>query len=231
MKLSLENKKIIYAAVFPVLFIILIWLIALLKTGMEWDLSFMGIYPRSTKGIIGILTHYLIHGDFSHLWSNTISLIILGWLLFYFYGQIAWRTLGALIILTGIFLWLIGRDGIHVGASGLIYGLTFFLFFSGIFRKYSPLIAVSLIVVFLYGSSTWGIFPFSEIVKPDMSWEGHLSGALSGLITALLLKNKGPQKPPEIIDEEDYNEKEEEENYTSFTEPDHTRSHPTDGND
>ncbi len=207
MSASIEKRRIIYAAVFPLLFIILLWIIRLLQAGMDWDLSFLGIYPHKLKGLPGILFYCLIHSDNDHLWSNTIPLFILGWFLFYFYPQIAWRTAGFLWLSSGILLWLIGRDGVHVGASGLVYGLTFFLFFSGILRQYIPLMAVSLVVVFLYGSTTWGMFPFAELIKPDMSWEGHLSGAISGAIVSVLFRKEGPQKPQPI--EEDDNEEDE----------------------
>lgn len=242
MKLSFEVKRIIYAAVFPFLFVLFLWLIEALMVGMNWDLSFFGINPRTWSGGVGILFHYLIHSDFEHLWSNTFPLLILGWFLFYFYKEIAWRTIGFLWMFTGILLWLIGRQGVHVGASGLIYALAFFLIFSGIFRAYSPLLAVSLTVVFLYGSMTWGIFPFSELIKPNMSWEGHLSGACSGLLAAVVFRKQGPQKPLPI-DNEDEGDEENEENddvippwsesafLGQIKVQDHSRSLPKDDNE
>lgn len=201
--MNLEKKRIVYAAVYPLLFILFLWIIGLLQFGMDWDLSFLGIYPRSLRGIPGIFFHYFIHADIEHLWSNTLSLFILLWFLFYFYNQIAWKTLACLWVLTGILLWVIGRPAVHIGASGLVYGLTFFLFFAGVLRRYVPLMAVSLVVVFLYGSMVWGMFPFAELVKPDMSWEGHLSGAISGTIVAVLLMKQGPQRPVLLNDEEE----------------------------
>jgi membrane associated rhomboid family serine protease len=104
---------------------------------------------------------------------------------------------------------LLGRESWHIGASGLIYALSFFLFFSGIFRKHIPLLAVSLLVAFLYGSMVWNMFPVAELVDSSVSWEGHLSGAISGLICAGIFKGYGPQKPEE--DEEEDEEEEEEE--------------------
>jgi len=233
MRLSFETRRVIYAAVYPFLFVLLLWLIEILMIGMNWNLSFMGINPRTGNGIIGIFFHYLVHSDFEHLWSNTLSLLVLGWFLFYFYREVSWRTLGFLWLSTGILLWVIGRPGIHVGASGLIYALTFFLFFSGIFRFYIPLLAVSLTVVFLYGSMTWGIFPFSELIKPNMSWEGHLSGACSGLLAAVMFRNQGPQKPLPVEIDDDETTLPWDENLLSeqVTEPDHTPSHPRDGNE
>ncbi|MDR2474799.1 MAG: rhomboid family intramembrane serine protease [Bacteroidales bacterium] len=200
---TIEKKRITHSAVIPLLFVGILWVIRLLQDGMSWDLSFFGIYPHKMTSLQGIVLHYLVHADIEHLWSNTLVVFISGWFLFYFYSTIVWRTLGCLWLLTGVFLWSIGRSGVHVGASGLAYGIVFFLIFSGIIRQHTPLIAVSLVVVFLYGSLTWGMFPFSELIKPDMSWEGHLSGGLAGLITALMLQKQGPQKPQQLPEDED----------------------------
>jgi membrane associated rhomboid family serine protease len=145
----------------------------------------------------GILTEPLIHSGLRHLFSNSIPLIVLGWCLFYFYNEIGFAVMPVLWLLSGFFTWCIGRESWHIGASGLVYALSFFLFFSGIFRKYIPLMAVSLLVVFLYGSSLWNMFPVAEIVDPSISWEGHLSGAVSGLIGAAIFRHYGPQKPEE----------------------------------
>ncbi len=105
------------------------------------------------------------------------------------------------LFLTGILVWLAGRSAWHIGASGLIYGLASFLFFSGIIRKYFRLVALSLLIVFLYGSMVWGIFPN---VYKEVSWESHMLGFISGIILAVVYRNEGPQKPVyEWPDEED----------------------------
>jgi membrane associated rhomboid family serine protease len=99
--------------------------------------------------------------------------------------------------------WIIGRDSYHVGASGLVFAILFFLFFSGLFRKYTPLVAVSMIVAFIYGGTVWSIFPITEMVDASISWEGHLSGAVSGLLLAVIFRKQGPQKPEERWEEEE----------------------------
>ena len=96
--------------------------------------------------------------------------------------------------MSGIFIWVAGRPGWHVGASSLIYGFIFFLFLSGIIRRYAPVIAVSLVVIFLYGSIIWNMFPIAELVNVETSWEGHLGGALSGAILAVVYRKHGPQR-------------------------------------
>jgi membrane associated rhomboid family serine protease len=92
--------------------------------------------------------------------------------------------------MSGLWLWAIGRPSFHIGASGLLYALASFLFFSGFIRKHTKLMSISMFVVFLYGGMVWGIFP----MKKHISWEGHLAGALAGLILAYWFKDNGPPK-------------------------------------
>lgn len=94
---------------------------------------------------------------------------------------------------------LIGKPGWHIGASGIIYALAFFLFFSGILRKYVPLVAISLLITFLYGGLVWNMFP--QFAKDTTSWEGHLSGAIAGTLCAIGFMNQGPQRPDPFADE------------------------------
>ena len=195
--MKIETKRLLYSFFFPGIFIFVLWLILLLEKGLGADWHHWGIYPRSIEGLRGIFTGPLIHSGLRHLFSNTVSLLILGWCLFYFYEAIGFAVTPVVWVLSGLLTWYIGRDSWHIGASGLIYALSFFLFFSGIFRKHIPLMAVSLLVVFLYGSTLWNMFPIAELVDPSVSWEGHLSGAVSGLISALIFQRYGPQKPEE----------------------------------
>ncbi|GHT09870.1 hypothetical protein FACS189432_06360 [Bacteroidia bacterium] len=177
-----------------------------MEKGLDTHWYQWGIYPGSVEGLWGILTSPFIHSDIKHLFSNTVPLLVLCWSLFYFYKDLGYLVFPILWILSGLFTWSIGRDSWHIGASSLIYSISFFLFFSGIFRRYIPLMAVSLIVVFLYGSAIWNMFPVAELVDPNVSWEGHLSGAFSGLICALIFRKQGPQKPEVIEEEEDEEE-------------------------
>jgi membrane associated rhomboid family serine protease len=206
--MKIETKKIAYAFAFPVLFVIVLWLIWLLQQGFDAAGYQWGIYPRSVRGLVGILTEPLIHSGVKHLFSNSVPLIVLGWCLFYFYKELGYVVFPFLWILSGVLTWCLGRESWHIGASGLIYALSFFLFFSGIFRRYIPLMAVSLLVAFLYGSTLWNMFPIAELVDPSVSWEGHLSGAISGLIGAIVFRMYGPQKPEEIEEEEEEEENE-----------------------
>lgn len=207
------EKKRIWLALLPALVIVsFVWLVFLLNySGLLGDrFSQWGIRPGDINGLKGIIFSPFIHTTFSHLLSNTLPLIILIWFLFYFYSNIATFVFITLWLLSGIITWLIGRGATHVGASGLVFAILFFLFFSGLLRKYIPLVAVSLIVAFIYGSTVWSIFPVTELVDPSISWEGHLSGAISGLLLAIIFRKQGPQKPPIVWDEEDEEEGEEE---------------------
>ncbi|HKL66655.1 MAG TPA: rhomboid family intramembrane serine protease [Bacteroidales bacterium] len=204
------RKKIFLSMVVPLSFIILIWLILFLENQLELSLSFLGIYPRELRGLAGVITSPLIHHDFEHLINNTVPLFVLGTAVFYFYSEIAFNVSLYSWLITGLFVWIAGREAWHIGASGLLYSLASFLFFSGFIRKYFRLIALSLLVVFLYGSMVWGMFPLIDI---HVSWESHMLGAGTGLILAILYRRKGPQrKLPDWYYEED-DEEDDEEDY------------------
>lgn len=203
-----EVRRIFLALAIPAFLLFVLYVMKTLEVGMDWDFTRLGVYPLSKKGVFGIFAHPLVHADFSHLLANTVPLLFLSWCLFYFY-----RDLGAFIlffvwIVCGLITFIIGKPGWHVGASGIIYGLAFFLFFSGILRKHIPLVAISLLVTFLYGGLVWNMFPY--FAKETTSWEGHLSGAVAGTVAALLFRNKGPQKPDPFAGETE--EEEEAEN-------------------
>lgn len=197
-----QDLKHIFLATIPVLLLLFIlYILKVFEVGMDISLSNLGVYPMQVKGIKGILLSPLIHSNWKHLFANTIPLFFLGWCLFYFYKDIAWKILVCIWIGCGILTFLIGKPGWHIGASGVIYGLAFFLFFSGILRKHIPLIAISLLVTFLYGSIIWQMFP--HFTTSGVSWEGHLSGAVCGTICAILFLNHGPQKPDPFINEDE----------------------------
>lgn len=186
------RKKLLLSIIIPGIFVFLMWFVKIIEVLFETDFSILGIYPLEAKGLPGILFSPLIHEDFKHLFNNSLPLFFLSTGVFYFYSEVALKVSAWTYFLTGIFVWLAGRDAWHIGASGLIYGLASFLFFSGIIRKYYRLIALSLLVVFLYGSMVWGMLP--ELYK-NVSWESHMLGFVSGIIIALWYRNEGPQSP------------------------------------
>ena len=168
------------------------WLVKIVEILFEIDFSDLGIYPRSLKGLPGIIVSPLIHNDFTHLLNNSLPLLLLSIALFYFYSEIAIKISSITYILTGLLVWLWGREAWHIGASGLVYGLASFLFFSGLIRRYFRLIALSLLVVFLYGEMVWGLFPG---IYKNISWESHMLGFFSGILLAVWYRKEGPQKP------------------------------------
>lgn len=188
-----EVRRIFLALVIPSFLLFVLYVMKTLEAGMDWDFTRLGVYPLSKKGVFGIFAHPLVHADFSHLFANTVPLLFLSWCLFYFYRDLGAFILFFIWIVCGLITFVIGKPGWHVGASGIIYGLAFFLFFSGILRRHIPLVAISLLVTFLYGGLVWNMFPY--FAKETTSWEGHLSGAVAGTVAALLFRNKGPQKP------------------------------------
>jgi len=198
------RKKMLLSMIIPGIFIFLMWMVKITEALLEIDLSGFGIYPLTERGLPGIIFSPFIHSDFNHLFNNSLPLFFLATALFYFYSEVAVKVFCWTYFLTGMFVWFAGREAWHIGASGLVYGLASFLFFSGILRKHFRLIALSMLIVFLYGSMVWGIFP--NIYK-NVSWESHMLGFFSGVMLALWYRKEGPQKP----EYEWMNDKEEEE--------------------
>lgn len=207
---SPEKRQFYYAIFIPMAMGLTMILSFILEKGMNWDFHYAGIFPRKIESILGIFTMIFVHADFGHLANNVISFVALSGMLYIAYRTIATKVLMISWIFSGIILWVIGRENWHIGASGLIYALAFFLFFSGFMRKHIPLIAISFVVAFVYGNMVWHIIPWQ--VHDPISWEGHLSGGIIGSFLSIWFRKDGPQKPEEIWDE-DIENFEEENNY------------------
>lgn len=182
----------------PIFLVLLIWTIFWVEIRFGFDFTTWGIYPQTIKGLRGVLFSPFIHSGISHLYHNTIPLFVLTAALFYFYKPIAWKILIYGVLLSGFITWAIGRPSYHIGASGLIYVLVSFTFFKGIFAKHYRLIALSLIVVFLYGSMIWYVLP----IKEGVSWEGHSAGLITGMLFAIIFK-KEIARPKKYVWEEE----------------------------
>jgi len=189
---SFYRKKFFLSLIIPVTFVFLMWLVKIIEVLFEFDLSSLGIYPLSLQGLPGIIFSPFIHDDLTHLFNNSLPLLLLAVALFYFYSEVAFKVFSWTWVLTGILVWFGGREAWHIGASGMVYGLASFLFFSGIIRKYFRLIALSLLVVFLYGEMVWGLFPG---IYTNISWESHMLGFFSGIALAVWYRKEGPQRP------------------------------------
>jgi membrane associated rhomboid family serine protease len=176
------------AARLSVGFVALLWVIALLGWGLE--LERFGVRPRQWLGLPGILAGPLLHADFAHLIANSLPLVVLGTVMLQLYPGAAFRVLPAIYLGPGIAVWLFARGGVHVGASGLVYGLLAYVFVAGLIRRERRAIAASMLVAFMYGALVWGVLP----IRQGMSWETHLAAALIGLSLAIVLRNL--DKPP-----------------------------------
>ncbi|MFD2696795.1 rhomboid family intramembrane serine protease [Mesonia sediminis] len=190
----------------PLFTVLLLWIIYWFEIKFHVNLNTYGVGPKSLKGLVGVLCAPFIHGSINHLYNNSIPLFVLLMSLIYFYKPIAGKVVLYGFFLAGMLTWLLGKSGsVHIGASGIIYMLASFLFFKGIWSKHYRLIALALLVVFVYGSLVWGLFPGER----GVSWEGHLAGFIAGLSLALFFKSRVIQKPP-VYDwqKPDYNEEE-----------------------
>jgi membrane associated rhomboid family serine protease len=171
-------------------FIAVLWLIPLLGWGLE--LERFGIHPRQWIGLPGILVAPLLHAGFIHLIANSLPLAILGTTMLQLYPSAALRVLPAIYVGPGIAVWLFARDGVHVGASGLIYGLVTYIFVAGLIRRDRRAVAASLLVAFMYGALVWGVLPISQ----GVSWETHLAAALIGALLAIAMRHR--DLPPRV---------------------------------
>ena len=184
------KRKNLTSLKFSAIVLIIIWSVKIFEIVFDYDFTEYGVLPRKFNGLIGILFSPLIHSDINHLMSNSLPVIILCLLIFNFYSQIAKKIFIYLYFISGLWLWCIGRESFHIGASGLIYAMASFLFFSGILRKNSQLSAVALLVIFIYGGLFWGLFP----IHKNVSWEGHLTGFIAGILVSFIFRKDGPKR-------------------------------------
>ena len=173
-----------------------LWLVRIADDMFALELYRWGIYPREISGLTGLLLGPLIHGSTLHLFANTLPLFVLGTAIVYVYPRSVRIALPVILLGSGLGVWLFGRASYHIGASGLAYGLMFFLFALGVLRRDKPAMALSMLVFFLYGSMVWGIFP----QEPGVSFEAHFFGAVTGLALAFLLRHHDPAPPEKKYD-------------------------------
>ena len=184
-KSSLLTGSFLPGMLFSLMLLSLMAILLLWSAYYQHPLYSYGVFPRSLHGLKGILFSPLIHQDWQHLGANAWSFCLLSTILSVYFPKDCWKTGIWLYVLTGFYTWCLGREASHIGASGLNYALVSFFFFFGVFRWHRRYLAISLLMVFLYGSMVWGIFP----IDPLMSWEAHFSGGLAGAIVAFLLRN------------------------------------------
>ena len=178
-------------------FVCIVWCVFLIGLVLPFRINSLGVIPRSLTGLVGIPLMPFLHADLGHLLSNTVPLTILLVLLA---GSKAnsWTIVAVIVFLGGALLWVFGRPAIHVGASGLVFGLISFLIVSGFLEwRVGPLV-MSFAVGFVYGGTLLsGIVPdFGSHV----SWEGHLFGAIAGGLAAVLMTRRGAGSSGSFVD-------------------------------
>jgi len=198
---NIEVRKIVEAFRFPILLVAVMWLVKIIEFLSEQSFSSYGLYPREVFGLQGIITSVFLHGDWKHLFNNSVPMLILGWALFYFYKEVAWKIIIWVVIMGGFWTWISAREANHIGSSGLVYGLFSFLLLSGFIRVHKQLISISFLVAFLYGSLVWGLLP----IDYKMSWESHFWGFVAGSALAIYYRKIGMQRK-----RHEWNEEEEE---------------------
>ncbi len=200
---SPEKIKVIKSLIISFAFVFLLYAIRISESILDLNLTEFGVLPRETIGLRGILLAPLIHSDFLHLFSNSIPLLVSMFFLFYAYPRSAVYVFLIVYLVSGTGVWFLGREAYHIGASGLLLGFIAFLFCMGILRKEKKSIGISLIIVFLYGGTICGLLP----TDPSVSFESHLFGFTTGVLCALIFKNKD-----EYTEKYDWEDEDEDEN-------------------
>ncbi|MCP5048346.1 MAG: rhomboid family intramembrane serine protease [bacterium] len=182
----MKSEKINYVLIL----VAVLWAIHVIDWILPLELNSLGIVPRTLRGLVGIVASPFLHADPYHLIGNTIPLLVLGIILVSFYDEIALPVLGVIVGVGGGLVWLLGRNAhntVHIGASGVIYGIAAFLVAYGVMTKNLRSILIAGAVALLYGSSMLtGLLPFHRYV----SWEGHLFSAAAGVLAAYIFSQR-----------------------------------------
>lgn len=180
------------AAAITALFTAALWVIQTAAAALGFPVGLLGIRPGQPEALHGVVTAPLVHGSFTHLLTNTPPLLVLGTAMLYGFPRAARIALPMIWLGSGVAVWLLAREGAHLGASGLAHGMLLFVFVIGVLRRDRPSMALAMIVFFLYGGMVWGVLP----TRPGVSFESHLFGALAGVLAAFLLRRRDPLPPP-----------------------------------
>lgn len=235
-KSFLHNKLEYKALLYPTLMILAMWLGFALQNQGFFENCNGAIIPLVPEGLLGIIFSPLLHGGFEHILSNSVPMFVLMFLLFQFYTKIATKIFLYSWLLSGLLVWLLPPIDVFtgqyryvciIGASGLVYALAFFLFFSGVVRKDKKLLTIALLVALYYGSLIWGVLPeelFNTLSAPSrISWQAHLAGAIVGIILAFLNRKNGEKQKKFIWEYPHYYNEKDDKLWQNYIEnnPDH----------
>lgn len=184
----MRDRHLQRAFALAALFTAVLWVVQTVGVVSGLPLGVLGIRPGHVAALHGVITAPLVHGSFGHLLANTPPLLVLGTAMLYGFPRASKVALPVIWLGSGLGVWLFAREAIHLGASGLTYGMMLFVFVMGVLRRDRPSMGLAMIVFFLYGSMIWGVLP----LKPGVSFESHLFGALAGLIAAFPLRRRDP---------------------------------------
>ena len=163
--------------------VVLMWLVETvdLVTG---NLDALGIEPREAEGLTGIPLAPFLHGGFGHLLGNTVPFVVLGAVIALL-GLAGVAAVSAIVaVVGGLGTWLVGpADTVHIGASGLVFGFASYLLVRGFYSRRPLHLVVGVAVLLVYGTT----LVFGFVPTPGVSWQGHLFGAVGGVLAARLL--------------------------------------------
>lgn len=172
------------AAMYTGGFVVLLWIVEIVDVISGSRVQDAGINPRTVDGLWGILFAPVLHDDWAHLIANTVPLLVLGFLVMLSGLGRGLAATGIIWIVAGIGTWLIGgSNSNHIGASGLVFGFIAYLLTRGIFTRNLGQLALGVVVFVLYGGALWGVLPST----PGISWQGHMFGAVGGVLAAWFL--------------------------------------------
>jgi membrane associated rhomboid family serine protease len=172
-------------------FAAVLWIVQILNAIDDYRLDRFGLKPREFDGLWGVVTMPFLHSSYGHLLSNTIPVILIGWVVL-LAGVSTWATVTGLVVVGGgVLTWLVGPgDSVIVGASGLVFGWLGYLLARAYFSRRLKWIVVAVLVLVFFGTLLFGLFPS---INSDVSWQAHVYGFVAGIGTGALLHPRGQE--------------------------------------